>query len=329
MPDENDGSDVSGCPDNAVAARDLYAAKRDIHIINNYIHGLSSSRNLGIAGEAPAPTNPNRGRQSLRLRSDSYPHRLGTAIRSARVGRWPVIVVVAAALVVATMTVTGIYVLSPPGSPARPIGTMHPGGTPSRAQAQGGSGSPSPGSDGSTAGRLSAADRKFVSDMRGTFTFRNGVQDSVIALSGERVCSAREADASVASETSAVQHYWTDISPGGAIQIIVLAEKDICPAEHTAQVVTYVVTGSYARVTYGPTGSEDQGTVPMSVTQSLGSPRYYVISAQLQGSGSVSCQIKVAGVTISSASASGGYNIADCGINHDATGSWINANNAG
>ena len=43
----------------------------------------------------------------------------------------------------------------------------------------------------------------------------------------------------------------------------------------------------------------------------------------------MSCQIKVDGVTISSASASGGYTIADCQINRDATGSWINTNTAG
>jgi hypothetical protein len=131
------------------------------------------------------------------------------------------------------------------------------------------------------------------------------------------------------SEAPAVQHHWMNSTPGGAIQMIHLAEKDICPAKVTAQTVTYVVTGSYADVTYGPTGSEDKGTIPMAVTQPLGSPRDYAISAQLQGGGSVSCQIKVDGVTISSASASGGYTIADCQINRDATGSWINTNTAG
>ena len=93
--------------------------------------------------------------------------------------------------------------------------------------------------------------------------------------------------------------------------------------------MTYVVTGSYADVTYGQTGSEDQGTVPMSITQPLGSPQDYSVGAQLQGGGSVSCQIKVDGVTISSASASGGYNTADCQINQDATRRWVNTTSAG
>ena len=111
--------------------------------------------------------------------------------------------------------------------------------------------------------------------------------------------------------------------------MIVLAENDICPSQKTAQTVTYVVSGSDADVTYGPDGSDDQGAVPMSITQPLGSPEYYAINAQLNGGGSVSCKIEVDGVTIASASASGGYNIADCEIDpNSASGSWENTNSA-
>jgi len=55
-------------------------------------------------------------------------------------------------------------------------------------------------------------------------------------------------------------------------------------------------------------------------------PSYYAINAQLQGGGTVSCQIQVDGKTISTATASGGYNIADCEISQDFTGGWQDTN---
>jgi hypothetical protein len=94
-----------------------------------------------------------------------------------------------------------------------------------------------------------------------------------------------------------------------------------------AQTVTYVVTGSAADVTYGPTGSDTAGTVPMHVTKPLGTPLYYSISAQLQGGGTVSCKIEVDGKVISQATASGGYNLADCEISKDPlSGQWTDTN---
>ena len=70
--------------------------------------------------------------------------------------------------------------------------------------------------------------------------------------------------------------------------------------------MTYVVNGSPADVTYGPAGSDLSGSVPMRVTQPLGTPDYYAISAQLQGGGTVSCQILVDGKVTASSTASGG-----------------------
>lgn len=93
------------------------------------------------------------------------------------------------------------------------------------------------------------------------------------------------------------------------------------------QTVTYDVTGSPADVTYGPAGSDLSGSVPMHVTKPLGSPAYYAVSAQLQGGGTVSCEIKVDGTVISSATASGGYNIASCEISQDPlSGNWQDTN---
>jgi hypothetical protein len=94
-----------------------------------------------------------------------------------------------------------------------------------------------------------------------------------------------------------------------------------------AQTVTYVVTGSAADVTYGPAGSSLSGTVPMRVSKPLGTPLYYSINAQLQGGGSVSCQILVDGQVISSSTATGGYNIAQCEIGQDPlSGQWQDDN---
>lgn len=94
-----------------------------------------------------------------------------------------------------------------------------------------------------------------------------------------------------------------------------------------AQTVTYVVTGSDADVTYGPSGSDYSGSVPLHVSKPLGTPLYYSISAQLQGAGSVSCKIEVDGKTVSSSTASGGYNIAQCEISQDPlSGQWTDTN---
>lgn len=95
--------------------------------------------------------------------------------------------------------------------------------------------------------------------------------------------------------------------------------------------VTYVVTGSGADVTYGPEGSDASGSVPMHKTVDIPAnpPGYYSITAQLQGSGSVSCKIEVGGKVVSQSTASGGYNIAQCEIVQDPiTGAWQDANSA-
>ena len=98
-------------------------------------------------------------------------------------------------------------------------------------------------------------------------------------------------------------------------------------AKATRQTITYVVTGSNAQVTYGPTGSGLNGHVPMHVTRKLRNPEYYSISAQLQGGGAVTCKILVDGKVLSTAKATGSYNIAQCEIVQDpVSGNWQSAN---
>jgi hypothetical protein len=100
-------------------------------------------------------------------------------------------------------------------------------------------------------------------------------------------------------------------------------------ARHTAaaaatQTVTYVVKGTPgADVTYGPSGSDLTGSVPMRITKKLADPAYYDIQAQLQGSGSVTVEILIDGKVLSTGHASGGYNIAMAEISQDPfTGKW-------
>jgi len=109
------------------------------------------------------------------------------------------------------------------------------------------------------------------------------------------------------------------------------APKATTVAVPASPTVTYVVSGSPADVIYGPAGSDSQGTVPMHVTATIPSsaPAYYAISAQLQGSGSVSCEILVSGKVISQATANGSFNIAQCEIDQDPfTGNWEDTNSA-
>jgi hypothetical protein len=91
------------------------------------------------------------------------------------------------------------------------------------------------------------------------------------------------------------------------------------------ETVTYIVSGSSADVTYGPAGSSLSGHSPMKVTKKLGDPAYYSISAQLNGSGHVSCKLEIDGEVVSHAEASGSYQIAMCeAVNFG--GEWQDAN---
>lgn len=92
--------------------------------------------------------------------------------------------------------------------------------------------------------------------------------------------------------------------------------------------VELIVSGSPADVSYGPSGSSLSGTVPLDVTVQIPdpAPAYYAVNAQLQGSGAVSCEIRVDGVVISTAQATGGYHIALCEIIQGPSGDWESAN---
>jgi hypothetical protein len=171
--------------------------------------------------------------------------------------------------------------------------------------------------------------RQYASDMRTTFNFGTSVSKRDLAKFGKQVCQDLGSGINVAEEVPSTQAQWSNTSAGDAIQMITLAVQDMCPSQQTPQTVTYVVSGSgVSDVSYGPSGSNYTGSEPMSVTRPLANPSYYAISAQLQGyGGDVRCKLEVDGVTISSASATGGYNIANCEIDQNpTTNSWENLN---
>lgn len=102
------------------------------------------------------------------------------------------------------------------------------------------------------------------------------------------------------------------------------APKPRPPAHKT---VEYIVTGTPgAGVTYGPAGTNHQGKSPMHITERLGDPAYYSVTAQLNGSGHVKVVLKVNGKVVSHGEATGGYNIASAEIVDAPFGGWIDSN---
>jgi hypothetical protein len=210
------------------------------------------------------------------------------------------------------------------------IGVAVSGGKSPGKPASAGTTSPAAPAAQATGSGLTAAQQQFVSDMRaGTvFNVDSSVTDQQIAQFGQTVCGIRQSDQAQSSAISTAESTWSDTSAMQGDQVVRLAEKDICPTYLPPETVTYVVRGtSGAQVTYGPSGSDFNGNVPMHVTRPLGNPQFYAINAQLQGGGTVTCVIKVDGVTLSRATATGGFNIADCEISQDPiTNMWEDTN---
>ena len=177
---------------------------------------------------------------------------------------------------------------------------------------------------------LSASAQEFVSDLQSSSQFNIGSSTSSaqIASYGQQVCSMRQGGQTQRAAISFTRSGWSNMSPMLADAMTRLAEQDMCAGDLPERTVTYIVRGTPgADVTFGPDGSDFNGAVPMRVTRRLGNPDYYAISAQLQGDGSVSCSIEVDGIPLSTGSASGGYNIADCEIGQDPiTSLWENDN---
>jgi len=212
-------------------------------------------------------------------------------------------------LMAAAVLVAGLTACGQAGSPQPP--TTSAPATPTAAVAA------------SATPTLSAPQLQFVSDARNVLTFGGNATDANVASFGQRACRNVQAGTTLADEVQPARRVFPALSRGDAIQLITIAEKDLCPSQSDPQQVTYVATGSSADVTYGPSGSGYKGTAPLTVTKPLvGNPQFYSISAQLKNGGTVTCQIKVDGVTIVSASASGSTNVANCAMDQDLNGSW-------
>jgi hypothetical protein len=110
--------------------------------------------------------------------------------------------------------------------------------------------------------------------------------------------------------------------------VIILSLTSRTTGHQQPSTVEFIVSGSPADVTYGPSGSSLSGSVPLHMAGHIPSPvpAFYAINAQLQGAGAVSCEIKVDGKVISAARATGGYHIAICEISQGPSGDWENDN---
>ena len=75
--------------------------------------------------------------------------------------------------------------------------------------------------------------------MQTTFSFGSGVQETEIATFGQEVCQAHQSGTTVAGEVPQAQQGWSNTSPGDAVEMITLAERDMCPSRQTGQTVTY------------------------------------------------------------------------------------------
>jgi hypothetical protein len=221
-------------------------------------------------------------------------------------------------LAVLAVALTGCGISAPSSPAARPSGAGVPAASPVAATS-------------SPASSLPDGQAKFVSDARAQLSengFSNSSPDSQMAAVAVGICQSLEAGGSVSVVAAAIGNAKAENDfDWSAKDLVKVAKRDVCPSVK-APSVTYIVTGSSsASVTYGPAGSDYNGSVPMRVSKPLGDPAYYAINAQLQGGGYIECKIDVDGKVISRASASGGYNIADCEIGQDPiTGQWQNDN---
>jgi hypothetical protein len=100
--------------------------------------------------------------------------------------------------------------------------------------------------------------------------------------------SAAAAAAASASSYAAALARSDSASAAAASAAAAVSAAAAARAAALADTIEFVVTGSFADVTYGPAGSDLTGSVPMDVRQKIPSavPVYYAISAQLQGGGS-------------------------------------------
>lgn len=96
--------------------------------------------------------------------------------------------------------------------------------------------------------------------------------------------------------------------------------------------VTFTVTGSDGGdgidITYGSQNASLQGgsKLPWSTTMPIQAPaQYYDVQAQLEGRGSITCTVKVKGVS-KSTHAAGGYDFCRAEVINDMDGRWLAEN---
>jgi hypothetical protein len=89
-----------------------------------------------------------------------------------------------------------------------------------------------------SAAALPSGGQQYATDMQNTFSFGSGVQETDIATFGQEMCQVRQSGTTVAGEVPQAQQGRSNTSPVDAVQMITLAELDMCPSRQTGQTVT-------------------------------------------------------------------------------------------
>lgn len=175
-------------------------------------------------------------------------------------------------------------------------------------------------------GGFSSQERSFISDMRGTFRLSSSVTGTSIVAYGNSVCASRSSGTSQAKVIKLTEGDWTSLDSGQAEQITRLAESDLCSSELPPAAPAQVTfkfwgTGS-PDITYGNDSSNMQGSgLPFTAHMSYDpNAMYYSAQAQLNGYGTVHCELIVSdGSTsyVKQGVAGGGYNICDAQLNNE------------
>lgn len=173
---------------------------------------------------------------------------------------------------------------------------------------------------------FSGQERSFISDMRGQFSLSSSVSDASIVAYGNSVCAGRSSGTSQARVIKLTEGDWTSLASGQAEKITRLAESDLCSSElppAAPALVTFKFWGTGAPdITYGNDTSNLQGSgLPFTAHMSYDpNAMYYSAQAQLNGYGTVHCELIVSDGTTrytKQGVASGGYNICDAQLNNE------------
>ena len=175
----------------------------------------------------------------------------------------------------------------------------------------------------STAPSLSESELQFVADVRNVLSFGSNVTEPRWHPSGSVPAMHLQSGTTLADEVPPARRAFPTLSKGDSIQLITHRGEGPLPGSVGPAAGDLHGHRQQRQRDLRPVRVRLPGQRPADGHQPLvGNPQFYSISVQLKDSGTVTCQIKVDGVTIVSASASGTTSVASCAMDQDLNGSW-------